>query len=140
MTLYTPDAGIAYPAISDPLADYHSIIGELADQLDSALVGVWQPLTYLTGWGDYDPASIQAVQFKVLPGGETRMRGLAKRISGTTVYIGVLPVGSRPARRRVYEVNTQTGSGRVDIYPDGTCKLAGGGTGHVSFEKIVVEE
>jgi hypothetical protein len=54
---------------------------------------------------------------------------------GTT--IGQLPVGSRPARTRVYYVASNSGYARVDVEPSGLIRHISGGTLWVALDQVL---
>jgi hypothetical protein len=101
-------------------------------------IGTSPAPSFATGWGHYqdiNPSTsppIEKVGYEVDSTGRVELRGLAGTTSGSTTgatsLIFTLPVGLRPASRRIYPlvtgaVNGTTitqGWGRLDIQPDGT--------------------
>lgn len=69
------------------------------------------------------------------PLGFVHLRGMMK--SGTlTTAAFTLPPGFRPDKGEIFNAVTDTGSGRVDVLPDGTVVPQSGGTGFVSLSGI----
>jgi hypothetical protein len=111
---------------------------------------IWNPWKLIGGseggtispvspWTHYDGAGgYQTPQYWKTSGGMVSLQGLFKgNGAGLGSWLGVLPVGFRPAAQALYHVNSEGGMCRVDIQSDGVIIWSsGGGSGWMSLEGI----
>ncbi len=85
-------------------------------------------LPLANGWsdylGDYSSATVSKTGDLVI------VSGLIKSPSKDWNRIATLPSGLRPPKRLIFNLNCQTDTSRVDIFPNGEIKWIAGGHGH----------
>lgn len=118
---YNKTEPLLSPTISDP-----TITGS---------TGAWDGFTFGSGWANYGSGWNNGQVKKV--GDLVFLRGLVYRFSGSDTTIATLPAGSRPPAGVIFAVDTNSGSGRVDIDSTGVVTLSSGGAGNVSLSGIV---
>lgn len=83
----------------------------------------WKPVTYASGWGDYDPGTEwYGGQYMKDSVGIVHLAGLIKNTSGSTKTGGqlfTLPVGYRPLFKMRFATSFSGNGGAVDVKPDG---------------------
>lgn len=138
-----PDA--ARPRVEDPL------VQRAFDTLATPLIEVikfltpyrqqekWKAVVYQTGWRDYIDPALQVAQYRKNPLKRVELRGSVERFSGVTTAIAVLPIGYRPAKRKLFPVVGNAGSGTVSIYASGLIEYTSGGTTYLSLEGITFD-
>jgi len=96
--------------------------------------GGW-PVPLLNSWVDYD-ANFAPATYKVV-GGLCILSGLIK--GGSWGQFGTLPEECRPQHRRVFNMNMEDATMRVDVAPDGWVGYVAGSTAlqHASLSGIV---
>lgn len=88
----------------------------------------WTPCALENGWVNYEttPGGHAAAAFTLTSAKLVVLKGLIKNGPTTGNTICTLPVGYRPATWLIFQANTATGLGRVDIGPDGRVFYQGG--------------
>lgn len=96
------------------------------------LVGGSGEPSFENSWVNFNAATHQGARFWKDPMDVVHVEGLVK--SGTVgATIFTLPTGYRPARTLLYEIDTSTGAGRVDVNNAGQVVAVSGGNGHFSI-------
>lgn len=113
------------------------ITGSVGADLDVPVqtnIGVDQAKKYpviLNGWADY-ANNFAPTSFYKDDIGTVFVSGVVKGGTLSTV-VATLPVGFRPVRQLMFMVMTNTGPGRLDVFPSGDIMLVSGGLGFVSL-------
>lgn len=95
----------------------------------------WNNLSFASGWTNYGATFIPCQYTKDIAGW-VHVRGLAKRVSGSSSIIGTLPVGYRPSGNQGFSNMTDTGISNLQIAANGDVVLNSGGTGFVYLDNI----
>jgi type II secretory pathway pseudopilin PulG len=107
-------------------------------RLTVTAVAGWNSLSYQNSWGNYNTGFNTGGYLKTTKG-IVILRGLLIR-TGTAVsgeVIATLPAGYRPSGPLVFVDSANvTGSGRIDIYPNGNIVYVIGDAGYDSLENI----
>lgn len=93
---------------------------------------------YVNNWTDYGSTYTPA-GFTLTPEGTVRLRGLAKRSSGSPTLgetIFTLPEEAWPSTDKIFCVITDTGVGRLDISTAGVVKYITGGHSFLSLDGL----
>ena len=87
---------------------------------------------FQNGWVKYN-TTYNPPGFWKDPWGTVHLSGMLKSgTSGTDMF--TLPVGYRPEYAQLYPALSDTGMGRVDVYPDGRVQHISGGTAWFSID------
>lgn len=96
----------------------------------------WCNLSFQNSWANYG-GEFTTGQYTKTSDGVVSLKGLIR--NGSTSYgntIAVLPAGYRPTHQLMYNVRTNTGMGRMDIYPDGRLVYVSGTNPWYSLDGI----
>jgi len=97
----------------------------------------WYPVTFGTGWANYDAVNFQCEYLKDSMG-FVHLRGLAQRTSGSGATITTLPSGCRPLDTHHTIALSAGAACEVDIDASGNVVLYGGTpTDYVSLDNVV---
>lgn len=143
----TPLPEAAHARVGDPL------VQRAIDAIATSLIAVikylqpfvqqekWKPLNYVSAsnWADYADPALQVAQYRKTPLGRVELRGIVARSAGVVVTIAVLPVGYRPAKRKLFPVVGSAGAGLISIYASGVVEYTSGGTTYLSLEGVTFD-
>lgn len=96
----------------------------------------WCNLSLQSSWVNYG-GEFTTGQYTKASDGVVSLKGLIR--NGSTSYgntIAVLPAGYRPTHQLMYNVRTNTGMGRLDVYPDGRIVYVSGTNPWYSLDGI----
>ena len=96
----------------------------------------WNGLSFGSGWANFGSGFSNGELKKI--GDMVFLRGMVYRFTGSGTTIGTLPSGYRPPSTGLFNVQTNTGPGRVDIDSAGSITHVSGGTSWVSLFGIVL--
>lgn len=94
--------------------------------------------TFQNGWSNYG-GGFSSAGFRKYPDGRVRLRGMigGGTVSGSATGTGfTLPVGYRPPATLLFDVQSGSALGRVDIDPTGAVRLYSGVSGWFSLDNI----
>ncbi len=104
---------------------------------DGRLQGYWRTPSLLNGWVNYG-STFDNARYKA-EGGRVEIQGVVKTgtISATsTGNIFVLPTGSRPSGELIFDVQSNSALGRIDVYPDGSVRAQAGSNAWINMTGI----
>jgi hypothetical protein len=102
----------------------------------SLTIPLWATPVMQNGWIDYGGAFTTAGYTKT-SSGMVMLKGLIKAgTASSTTALFQLPVGYRPAYNFIYQNDTNSVAGRVDIYKDGTVRFQIGSNAWFSLDNI----
>jgi|GEM_PF-4195163 hypothetical protein len=130
-----------FNAVKTAVDDNQTQIGALTGRIAALETPrSWTNLTYAAGWVDYNANSYPPVQYLVDGMGFVHLRGLTKRVSGSSQIIGTLPAGVRPVRTEVFWVLGGGSAGaQVNIGPTGDITLFSGDPAVVQFSGVTFD-
>ena len=89
---------------------------------------IWKSATLVNSWANYGSGYANA-EYRKMPDGTIRLRGLVQNTGSPTTTIFALPSGHRPSSQLIFSVLAGDGNARIDITSGGAVSVVSYGSG-----------